>query len=375
MATELSLDGEKIAWASLLNEAKNSKWCASIWRAMDKVESDQDGYIDIDKLLKASCGTWGHVAIREIIYDFKYSDISVPKSHKDRLALLEQRTMDELSIFQDRQELQPPRKIVEAAYEIVSKQDIEMSLHDNDFSDEALGVLLREHHLLDTLYERWLKWDDSGMEALSYCINRYVQDSLQVEATRFACKIGENYFAISATDEGYEFNFYDGDYGLLDGGVINKSLVRATDNMKNVIPEIGQAWALINGALMLTNYKSLPYVDYSDLKEKVAEAEDMSCIAWKQKKYAQEIAAPDVRLTGDSEGISVEGFIGTWYVIDVVERDGKSYYLLEHEEHGDDADSIFVDKEGTLVLDCARNGAEDLDYFLESENDDLEPDC
>ncbi len=233
---------------------------------------------------------------------------------------------------------------------------------------------MKEDHLLDTLYERWLKWDGSGMEALSYCIEKFVGEQLR-EPVHFACQIGENYFSIHVTDEGYNFNFYDENYNLIDGGVYDEWGPNDRATMDSVVKEIGANWGELPGANLLCDYKTLPTVDYGELWDKSDAAAKTEFEIIEKSRYMQEINTPDVRLTANSEGISVEGFIGTWYVIDVVERDGKSYYLLEHEEYGDDANPIFVDKEGTLVLDCARNGAEDLDYFLESENDDLEPDC
>ncbi len=134
MANKLSEDGKQIERNALMEAARKSRYCAHIWRAVDKLDyyEDTGKYLDIEKLRLAASGTWGYVAIKEIVYDFKYSDIAMPENYNNRRALLEQRTLDELSIFRDRQELQPPHKIVEAAYEIVSKQDIEMSLREND---------------------------------------------------------------------------------------------------------------------------------------------------------------------------------------------------------------------------------------------------
>ena len=40
------------------------------------------------------------------------------------------------------------------------------------------------------------------------------------------------------------------------------------------------------------------------------------------------------------ENIKIEGRTGTWYVIEIIEQDGTTYYLLESEQHGDEADHI-----------------------------------
>jgi len=77
--------------------------------------------------------------------------------------------------------------------------------------------------------------------------------------------------------------------------------------------------------------------------------------------------APDkVQITEGSSNIEVEGHIGTWYVIDTAEINGTPYFLLEHEEHGDEAACVIVDSDGKLVLDDVWNGFEDLQYHFDS---------
>lgn len=69
-------------------------------------------------------------------------------------------------------------------------------------------------------------------------------------------------------------------------------------------------------------------------------------------------------LTPDSDNIKVDGHIGTWYVVDTEKIDGKEYFLLEHEEHGDMAPNVIVDSTGHLMLSDVANGFDDLtDHF------------
>lgn len=69
-------------------------------------------------------------------------------------------------------------------------------------------------------------------------------------------------------------------------------------------------------------------------------------------------------LSEDGSYITVKGHIGTWSAIDSQEIDGKKYFLLEHEEHGDEAACVIVDGGGELVLDDVWNGFDDFqDYF------------
>ncbi len=67
------------------------------------------------------------------------------------------------------------------------------------------------------------------------------------------------------------------------------------------------------------------------------------------------------------EHISVEGHMGTWYVVDTEEIDGKDYRLLEHEEHGDMAACVIIDNDGKLVLDDVWNGFDDLKETMAAE--------
>ena len=60
-------------------------------------------------------------------------------------------------------------------------------------------------------------------------------------------------------------------------------------------------------------------------------------------------------------GIKVEGHYGTWYVVDQYIDRGKDIYLLEHEDCGDEAACVIVDKAGNLLLDNVWNGLND--YF------------
>jgi hypothetical protein len=64
------------------------------------------------------------------------------------------------------------------------------------------------------------------------------------------------------------------------------------------------------------------------------------------------------------DGIKVAGHVGTWYVIDEAEYDGKMLYLLEHEEYGDEAASVIIDAAGNLVLEDVWNGFSDYEEGL-----------
>lgn len=74
---------------------------------------------------------------------------------------------------------------------------------------------------------------------------------------------------------------------------------------------------------------------------------------------------------GDSYNITVEGHIGTWYAIDETEVGGEKFFLLEHEEYGDEAACVAVNEQGKLVAEDLWNGFDEdfqdavKEYFAE----------
>lgn len=64
--------------------------------------------------------------------------------------------------------------------------------------------------------------------------------------------------------------------------------------------------------------------------------------------------------------IAVDNYYGTWYVVDAEVINDRKYFLLEHEEYGDEAGYIIVDIDGKSVLDDVWNGFDDLKEHFES---------
>ena len=65
------------------------------------------------------------------------------------------------------------------------------------------------------------------------------------------------------------------------------------------------------------------------------------------------------------ENISVPEHYGTWYTIDSIVYKDTVYFLLEHEEYGDETPNIIIDQNGRLILKEVFNGFEDLADFWE----------
>lgn len=61
------------------------------------------------------------------------------------------------------------------------------------------------------------------------------------------------------------------------------------------------------------------------------------------------------------QGIKIEGHKGNWYVIGESTYKGKNVYLLEHEIYGEDAPSLIVRENLTIVKDNIYNGFGDLE--------------
>lgn len=79
----------------------------------------------------------------------------------------------------------------------------------------------------------------------------------------------------------------------------------------------------------------------------------------------------DGLIHGDSDQIAVEGQVGTWYAIDETEVGGEKFFLLEHEEYGDEAACVAVNEQGKLVAEDLWNGFDEdfqdavKEYFAE----------
>lgn len=73
----------------------------------------------------------------------------------------------------------------------------------------------------------------------------------------------------------------------------------------------------------------------------------------------------DTIIHDKSDNIEIEGHKGTWYVVDSEIINNKPYFLLEHEEYGDEAVHLIVDKTGKCVFEEAYNGFDDFKDNLE----------
>lgn len=77
----------------------------------------------------------------------------------------------------------------------------------------------------------------------------------------------------------------------------------------------------------------------------------------KETRQMSEIAKRD--------GIKIKGRKGTWYVVSEREYPNVTYYLVESEIYGDEAEWLLIDSDFNLVADGIYNGWDDVDYLIE----------
>lgn len=67
----------------------------------------------------------------------------------------------------------------------------------------------------------------------------------------------------------------------------------------------------------------------------------------------------DIVITENSDEIIIDGYEGTWYVVDTETVDGKELFLLENEEYGDETFGIIIDKDRNVLVGEVWNGFSD----------------
>ncbi|MDM5370516.1 hypothetical protein QUF96_02850 [Bacillus bombysepticus] len=66
----------------------------------------------------------------------------------------------------------------------------------------------------------------------------------------------------------------------------------------------------------------------------------------------------------DKSNVVVKGHRGTWYVIDETSFYGRKFYLLEHNTFGEDAMSVAIDEDGTLILEDITEGIAEVNRHI-----------
>ena len=94
---------------------------------------------------------------------------------------------------------------------------------------------------------------------------RELPDFLQLEPElnqeEVAYRIGDQYFSIQVAMEGYDYSFYDKEYKLMDGGILDDPDISMRQAIQNILEDEG-----------LEQLERIP-VDYDELQEKAEEVE------------------------------------------------------------------------------------------------------
>lgn len=80
--------------------------------------------------------------------------------------------------------------------------------------------------------------------------------------SELAYEVGERYFAIQRTEEGYDYSFYDEDFRLMDGGVYENDEISIEEAAEELLEDEGWTGERIRG-------------DYDQLMEKVEEMDEI----------------------------------------------------------------------------------------------------
>lgn len=103
---------------------------------------------------------------------------------KEQLAQqLYDRASQELDAYLANLKIQPPEQIIDRAYQIVMMSDLLMIFEGKDFSLPELQELVAVKKPLGTLYDEWLRKEDSHMEELRTTVEDFAGGRLRDKAT------------------------------------------------------------------------------------------------------------------------------------------------------------------------------------------------
>ncbi len=176
------------------------------------------------------------------------------------------------------------------------------------------------------------------------------EQGLEQAPEQLAYKVNNLFFSIQTTEDGYDYSIYDNQYNLLDGGVYDYPDITIHEAIDLIVED-----DISSGISALADRQNATPIDYDEL---VAKSDQ----AWQESMSATEKPS----ISQNSANIEVKGHIGTWHVIDTTEINGTDYFLLEHEEHGDEAASIIINVKCELVLEDVWNGFGDLEEYFDS---------
>lgn len=91
------------------------------------------------------------------------------------------RLLSEQDSFRDKLLSLPPEQILSRAYEYVVREDIVMSLEENDLSGRQARALLKSEHPLEDIFLRWENCESSHMEEIRSVIESEANSVIRSE--------------------------------------------------------------------------------------------------------------------------------------------------------------------------------------------------
>lgn len=99
----------------------------------------------------------------------------IEELRQDGLSDLVERVYIEQKEYLDYVATLPPEEIIKEAYEICWRNEFVCLIENTDFDYETVKALLKLPHILETLYDEWLKTDVSVCQMLRDVINDEVK--------------------------------------------------------------------------------------------------------------------------------------------------------------------------------------------------------
>ena len=187
--------------------------------------------------------------------------------------------------------------------------------------------------------EPYAKEIDSGLESLQHEVGGYIQAVYPFEEP----------VAIVCNEE-----------AKLEGLPLNRALRDEDGDIYDIVAGTFMVVGLTDDSFgSLTPELMQQFTDHFKTPEQFAKLGDkivaIPMISEEQQKH-QAVEQRDFEMNMDTSGLAVAGHIGTWHAIDHKEVDGHTFWLMEHDTHGDEAACIIVDERGKLTISDVYDG-------------------
>ena len=180
---------------------------------------------------------------------------------------------------------------------------------------------------------------DSGLESLQHEVGGYIQAVYPFEEP----------VAIVCNEE-----------AKLEGLPLNRALRDEDGDIYDIVAGTFMVVGLTDDSFgSLTPELMQQFTDHFKTPEQFAKLGDkivaIPMISEEQQKH-QAVEQRDFEMNMDTSGLAVAGHIGTWHAIDHKEVYGHTFWLMEHDTHGDEAACIIVDERGKLTISDVYDG-------------------